>query len=83
ESDPLVSNLPEHIARVIGKPEAKLSELQMFAQLPVGKPAQPEKTRMPAAPGSMEEYSDPKTTPERRAQIEKDRKAYMQADDRP
>lgn len=44
--------------------------------------APPEKTRIPAAPGSQEEYSDPNTTPERRAQILKDRKEYQTVDDR-
>lgn len=41
DSDPVISNLPEHISRAIGKPQAKLSELQQFAQLPVGKPQRP------------------------------------------
>lgn len=80
DADPEI-NLPEHIAKVVGKPKAKLSELQQFAQLPVGKPAG--KTRIPPAAGSMEEYADPSTTPERRAEIEKLRKGYMQSDDRP
>jgi hypothetical protein len=48
--------------------------------LPVGKPAG--KTRVPPAAGSMEEFSDPNITPERKAQILADRKAYMQSDDR-
>jgi len=80
DHDPELAQLPEHIAKIVGKPSAKLSELQTFAQLPVGKPQG--KTRTPPAAGSMEEYSDPATTPERKAQIEKDRKAYMQSDDR-
>jgi hypothetical protein len=80
DADPEIVSLPAHIAKVIGKPSAKLSELQQFAQLPVGRPAG--KERIPAAAGSFEEYSDPKTPGERKAQIERDRKAYMQADDR-
>ncbi len=39
DSDPELAQLPEHVAKIIGKPSAKLSELQQFAQLPVGKPA--------------------------------------------
>lgn len=39
DHDPELAQLPEHIAKIIGKPSAKLSELQQFAQLPVGKPA--------------------------------------------
>ena len=39
DSDPELVNLPEHIAKIVGKPQAKLSELQQFASLPVGKPA--------------------------------------------
>ena len=39
DADPELVSLPDHIKRVIGKPSAKLSELQSFAQLPVGKPA--------------------------------------------
>ena len=73
--------LPEHLQRYLGKPSASLAELQQFAQLPVGKPAG--KTRIPPATGSMEEFSDPSITPERKAQILADRKAYMQSDDRP
>jgi hypothetical protein len=80
DADPEVQNLPPHIVKVLGKPSARLSELQQFAELPVGKPAG--KTRVPAAPGSQEEFSDPTTTPERKAQILKDRQAYMQSDDR-
>ena len=79
DADPEIQ-LPEHIQRVVGKPSARLSELQSFAQLPIGKPAG--KTRTPAAAGSMEEFSDPATPPERKAQILEDRKAYMQSDDR-
>jgi hypothetical protein len=79
DADPELQ-LPEHVAKIMGRPSAKLSEVQSFAQLPVGKPAG--KTRIPAAAGSFEEYSDPMTTPERKAQIEADRKRYMQADDR-
>jgi hypothetical protein len=80
DADPEVQNLPPHIVKVLGKPSARLSELQQFAELPVGKPAG--KTRIPPAAGSMEEFSDPNITPERKAQILADRKAYMQSDDR-
>ena len=73
--------LPEHIAKHLGKPEATLGELQQFARLPIGVPQG--KTRTPAASGSFEEYSDPSTPAERKAQIEADRKRYMQSDDRP
>lgn len=41
EADPVIDNLPEHIAKSLGKPSAKLSELQQFAQLPIGKPSKP------------------------------------------
>lgn len=81
EADPEIANLPEHVQKMLGKPSAKLSELQQFAELPVGKPQG--KTRIPPAAGSMEEFADPNITPERKAQILADRKAYMQADDRP
>lgn len=37
DADPEITNLPEHIVKVLGKPTAKLSELQSFAELPVGK----------------------------------------------
>lgn len=47
ESDPEVQNLPAHVAQAIGKPSARLSELQQFAELPVGKPAQPKTTSNP------------------------------------
>ncbi len=80
DHDPELAQLPEHIAKIVGKPTAKLSELQTFAQLPVGKPQG--KTRTPAAMGSFEEFSDPATTPERKAAIAADRKTYMQSDDR-
>lgn len=80
DSDPELVKLPEHIAKIVGKPSAKLSELQTFAQLPVGKPQG--KTRIPPAAGSMEEFSDPSITPERKAAILADRRAYMQSDDR-
>ena len=80
EADPEIANLPAHVVKALGKPTAKLSELQQFAELPVGKPAG--KTRIPPAAGSMEEFSDPTITPERKAQILADRKAYMQSDDR-
>lgn len=38
EADPEM-RLPDHLTRILGKPSAKLSELQSFAQLPIGKPA--------------------------------------------
>lgn len=47
EADPEITNLPEHVQKVIGKPSAKLSELQQFAQLPVGKPAKPQEKPAP------------------------------------
>lgn len=81
DHDPELAQLPEHIAKILGKPSAKLSELQQFAQLPVGKPAG--KTRTPAAVGSFEDYVAKKygeaPTPE---QIIEARKVYNQADDR-
>lgn len=48
EADPEVQ-LPEHISRIVGKPSARLSELQSFAQLPIGKPAKPKSTANPTA----------------------------------
>lgn len=39
DADPELVNLPEHIQKIIGKPTARLSELQQYAALPVGKPA--------------------------------------------
>jgi len=81
DADPELAQLPEHVAKIIGKPSAKLSELQQFAQLPVGKPQG--KTRTPAAAGSFEDYVAKKygeaPTPE---QIIEARKVYNQADDR-
>jgi len=80
--DPLLQ-LPDHIAKMIGKPEARLSEVQTFAQMPVGKPAKPIKERMPAAAGSFEDYVQAKygenPTPD---QILEARKVYQQVDDR-
>lgn len=38
DADPEIQ-LPEHISKIFGKPSARLSEVQQFAQLPVGKPA--------------------------------------------
>ncbi len=81
DSDPVIDQLPAHLQQIVGKPSARLSELQQFAQLPVGKPQG--KTRTPPAAGSFEEYSDPATTPERRTEIEGMRKRYMQSDDKP
>ena len=81
EADPEITNLPEHIQKIVGKPSAKLSELQTYAQMPVGKPQG--KTRTPPAAGSLEEYADPATSPERRTEIEGLRKRYMQSDDQP
>jgi hypothetical protein len=82
DADPEMTQLPDHIVKILGKPTAKLSELQQFAQLPVGKPQG--KTRTPAAVGSFEDfvaraYGDA-PTPE---QILKARKAYNQSDDKP
>lgn len=81
DHDPELAQLPEHIAKILGKPSAKLSELQAFAQLPVGKPQG--KTRTPAAVGSFEDYVAKKygeaPTSE---QIIEARKVYNQADDR-
>ena len=37
ESDPEME-LPDHLKRILGKPSAKLSELQSFAELPIGRP---------------------------------------------
>lgn len=82
EADPEITNLPEHVAKVIGKPSAKLSELQQFAQLPVGKPQG--KTRVPAMAGSFEDYVEKKYGPNATAdQILEARKVYQQVDDRP
>lgn len=81
DSDPELVQLPEHIAKILGKPVAKLSELQQFAQLPVGKPQG--KTRVPAMGGSFEDYMakayGENPTP---AQILQGRKDYNQSDDR-
>jgi hypothetical protein len=77
DADPELTNLPEHIRKIVGKPTARLSELQSYAQLPVGKPQG--KTRIPPMPGSSEEFSDPTTTPERRAQILADRRQFTEA----
>ncbi len=82
ESDPMVTKLPEHIAKLVGKPDAKLSELQQFAELPVGKPAG--KTRIPAMAGSLEDYIQKKYGDNPTAdQIVEGRKVYNQSDDRP
>ena len=80
DSDPELQ-LPEHMQRILGKPTARLSELQSFAQLPVGKPAG--KTRIPAAAGSFEDYTEKAYGPNpTAAQILEGRKAYQQSDDR-
>jgi hypothetical protein len=50
EADPELQ-LPEHLSRLMGKPSAKLSELQQFAQLPVGKPAKPKGAPFNLSPG--------------------------------
>lgn len=82
DADPEITQLPEHIQKIVGKPTARLSELQTFAQLPVGKP--PKKERPPAMAGSFEDYVQRKygdaPTPE---QILEARKVYQQVDDRP
>jgi hypothetical protein len=81
DADPEMQ-LPEHMQRVMGKPTARLSELQAFAQLPIGKPAG--KTRIPAAAGSFEDYTEKAYGPNpTAAQILEGRKAYQQSDDRP
>lgn len=38
DADPEIQ-LPEHISRIMGRSSARLSEVQSFAQLPIGKPA--------------------------------------------
>jgi hypothetical protein len=80
DADPEMQ-LPEHMQRILGKPSARLSELQSFAQLPVGKPAG--KTRVPPMAGSFEDFTLRKygenPTPE---QILEGRKLYNQSDDR-
>jgi hypothetical protein len=81
DADPELINLPEHIQRIVGKPSARLSELQQFAQLPVGKPQG--KTRVPPAGGSFEDYVEKAYGPNPTAdQILQARKAYQQSDDR-
>jgi hypothetical protein len=80
DADPELQ-LPEHVAKIMGRPSAKLSEVQSFAQLPVGKPAG--KTRVPAAGGSFEDYVAKAYGENPTAeQILEARKAYNQADDR-
>lgn len=82
DHDPELTDLPAHVAKIVGKDSARLSELQKFAELPVGKPQG--KTRTPPAGGSMEDYIAKKygdnPTPE---QILEARKVYNQVDDRP
>lgn len=81
DHDPELAQLPEHIAKIVGKPTAKLSELQTFAQLPVGKPQG--KTRTPAMAGSLEDYVQKKYGDAPTAeQIIEARKVYNQSDDR-
>ena len=81
DADPEIQNLPAHVAGVLGKPTARLSELQQFAQLPVGKPQG--KTRIPAAAGSFEDYVEKAYGQNPTAdQILAGRKAYQQSDDR-
>lgn len=81
DADPELQ-LPEHLSKLMGKPSAKLSELQQFAQLPVGKPQG--KTRTPPAAGSFEDYVEKKYGPNPTAeQILEARKVYQQVDDRP
>src|SRR3990167_7971381 len=81
DADPELTALPEHVAKMIGKPSARLSELQRFAQLPVGKPAG--RQRPQAAVGSFEDYVarayGDNPTPD---QVLAARKAYNQSDDR-
>lgn len=47
DADPELIELPAHIVKIVGKPTAKLSELQKFAELPVGKPAAKKETPAP------------------------------------
>lgn len=79
-ADPEITNLPAHIQKVIGKPVAKLSELQVYAELPVGKPGKEPTPRQAPMAGSFEDfvtrkYGD-KATPE---QIIAARKVYTDA----
>lgn len=39
DNDPEFTQLPAHIQRIVGKPTARLSELQTLAQQPVGRPS--------------------------------------------
>ena len=47
DADPELTELPEHIQKIVGKPSARLSELQRYAALPVGKPAKPQERPAP------------------------------------
>lgn len=78
DADPEIVKLSPHIVKLIGKPTARLSELQQFAELPVGKPQG--KTRVPAMGGSQEDFIQKKygdnPTPE---QIIEGRRLYTDA----
>jgi hypothetical protein len=85
ESDPdITAAMPPRVRQLAESLTGQTSfrKSDILALTEVLEQAQPEKTRPPAAAGSFEEYSDPSTPAERKAQIERDRKAYMQADDR-
>src|SRR3990167_6425238 len=60
EADPEITNLPEHIQKIVGKPSAKLSELQTYAQMPVGKPAAAKGAAFNLSPGQVRFDSDGK-----------------------
>lgn len=75
DQDPEFVRLPRDITKFLGKPSAKMSELQEFTQRMVGKPQG--KKRAPE-----EEFFDPATTPERKAELKANRKEWNQADDR-
>lgn len=80
----IMMRLPEHMQRIVGKPEATLAELQTFAQQPVGTPAGKTPTpRQPAMAGSFEDYVQRKYGDAPTAdQILEARKVYQQVDDR-
>lgn len=80
DSDPVIQGLPDHIVKLIGTPVAKLSDLQKFAQLPVGKPVKTATPRQAPMAGSFEDYVTRKygeaPTPE---QVIEARKTYTDA----
>lgn len=83
-TDALAAKAPRmlEIARQMRPGQERFKASDLFAIAEVLQPDAPVRTRIPAAPGSQEEFSDPNTTPERKAQILADRKAYQQVDDR-